>query len=99
MPAINYVWDLNKALEHGPYAWPGGYPCYFICADGAPLSFDAVKENAGLVRDAVITKDITSGWQVAAFEINWENTDLTCAHTNVRIPSAYGHDDEAEQGE
>lgn len=87
---IKYVWDLNKALADGKYAWPGGYPLYFITADGGALSFDAVIENAGLIRDAVITQDTHSGWCVCAVDVNWEDTDLVCDHTGNKIESAYG---------
>lgn len=89
---IKYVWDLNKAIEQGKFAWPGGYPIYFICADGEALSFDAVVENAELVRDAIIQHDTHSGWCVVASDINWEDNELYCAHTNERIESAYGEE-------
>jgi hypothetical protein len=87
---IKYVWDFNLALSLGPYAWPGGYPCYFVCADGEALSFDAARANADLVRDAVIMQD-HSGWNVIGFCVNWEDSDLRCSHTNLPIESAYGN--------
>jgi len=31
---IETISDFRKAMRHGPYAWPGGYPCYFIMGDG-----------------------------------------------------------------
>lgn len=89
---INHVWDVNKALANGKYAWPGGYPMFFLCADGECLSFDAVVENADLVRDAVIQHDTHSGWCVVACGVNWEDNTMYCAHTNERIESAYGND-------
>lgn len=88
---IKNVFDFNKALSIGPYAWPGGYPFYFVCADGEALSFEAAKENAGLIRDAIIANENSwLCWKVYAMEINWENEDLYCMHTNKKIESAYG---------
>lgn len=89
---IKHVFDFNKALEVGPYAWPGGYPHYFITSDCEALSFSAAQENAGLVRDAIITNDKHGGWKVIAMTINWEDETLTCSHTDERIESAYGED-------
>ena len=30
------------------------------------------------------------GWRAAAVDINYEDTELYCAHTNKQIESAYG---------
>jgi len=91
---IKHVFDFNKALAHGPYAWPGGYPCFFVTSDGEALSFKAAQENAGLIRDAVIAQD-NSGWRVVAFEVNWEDNELTCSDTGERIECAYLPDDDS----
>ena len=29
---INSISDFRRAIHNGPYAWPGGYPLYFITA-------------------------------------------------------------------
>jgi hypothetical protein len=84
--------QFEAELEAGPYAWPGGYPRYFIMSDGDSLSFNAAKDNKDLIADAIREYD-NSGWRVVACEVNWEDTDLYCAHTNKRIPSAYGEDE------
>jgi len=89
---IETVEDFDKALDNGPFAWPGGYPMYFLCADGAALSFDAALENADLIRGAIAEKDNTGGWRVVGCDINWEDQDLFCAHTGKQIAPAYGKD-------
>ncbi len=90
---IRHVFDFNRALADGPYAWPGGYPLYFVCADGAALSFEAAKQEAAFIRDAIIGK-ADPQWQVTHLAINWEDVDLWCAHLGKRIESAYFNDPE-----
>lgn len=88
------VSDFNAQLAAGPYAWPGGYPVYFVTADGLALSFKSAQKNADLIRSAIADRDNTGGWRVAGAEVNWEDAQLYCADTGERIESAY-----AEQSE
>ena len=90
---INNVKDLEEALERGPYAWPGGYPCFFITNDGAALSFDTVKDNIDDVREAMADPNDHSGWRVEAVDVNWEDPELYDDVTGDRIESAYAEDD------
>ena len=96
---IKYVYQFNKALSEGAHAWPGGYPRYFVTADGDALSFASAEENAGLIRDAIIAQDVHSGWRVAGVEINWEDRALTCDHSGAPIECAYEGSDEDDDGE
>jgi hypothetical protein len=82
--------QLKAILRQGQYAWPGGYPLYFIMADGQPLSFQAARENFSELILGLQHKNISDDWRPVAIEVNWEDTELTCAHTNDKIPSAYG---------
>jgi hypothetical protein len=82
--ASQFVADLDS-----PYAWPGGYPRYFVTADGAALSYAAARENADQIKESVSDNDTGSGWCVVACEINWEDADLICDHTGQPIESAY----------
>lgn len=86
---INSVADLKNALRAGEYAWPGGYPCYFITSNGEALSFDGCLEQLKTVMEATSYPDDRSGWGVVGVEVNWEDPDLFCAHTSKRIKSAY----------
>ena len=88
---IKSVDQFTKALDYGPYAWPGGYPLYFICSDGEALSFSAAKENKDLIIDSIKSQS-NDGWRVTAIDINWEDANLICAHTGDRIPSAYAEE-------
>lgn len=87
---ISTTQDFDTALANGPYAWPGGYPLYFITDDGAALSFKAASDNADLIRDELAKDMRGTGWRVVAMSVNWEDTTLVCAHTGEPIESAYG---------
>jgi hypothetical protein len=89
---IRTISDFRQAMRNGPYAWPGGYPLYFITSDGAALSFEAAKENCRAILEA-IHNHLNDGWRVVACEINYEDADLFCDHTGERIPSAYAETD------
>ena len=91
---IQTISDFRRAMRHGPYAWPGGYPVFFITEDGEAMSFSAVRDNLRSIIDSVANRR-GDGWRVIGLEINWEDTSLICCHTGKPIPSAYGEDDNA----
>lgn len=80
--------DFRRDIR-APYAWPGGYPQFFLCSDGGVLSFEAAKANRRLILESIRDQD-NSGWQIVACDINWEDPELICDHTGKRIESAYG---------
>ena len=81
--------DFERDLGE-PYAWPGGYPRYFVTADGAALSFKAASDSRISIIEALLYSDPSGCWTVAGCEVNWEDEDLSCDHTGEPIPSAYG---------
>lgn len=84
--------DFRAALRNGPYAWPGGYPLYFVTDDGEALSFAAARENyRTIVRS--MRDDARDGWTVVGVDTNYEDAALFCAHSGERIESAYAEDD------
>ena len=88
---INSISDFRAAIRHGQYAWPGGYPCYFITSDGAALSFDAARKERRNILESIATRS-NDGWRIVGLDINWEDNELYCEHTNNKIQSAYGED-------
>lgn len=88
--------DLRRDIRQ-PYAWPGGYPRYFLASDGEALSYKAVRENVRTILDSIHNRH-SDGWRIVACEINWEDPALLCVHSGERIESAYA-EDEAEDGE
>ncbi len=85
---INSAAELKATLRNGAHAWPGGYPLYFIAADGEALSFDSVRANLRDVLGA-FADPFEKDWRVIGCRVNWEDPDLTCAHSGERIDSAY----------
>jgi acetyl-CoA carboxylase alpha subunit len=86
---INSVSDFRKAVRNGKYAWPGGYPLFFICDDGGALCCDCVKTERRNILESV-AHNHKDGWKVAALDINYEDTGLHCDHCSKQIESAYG---------
>jgi hypothetical protein len=80
--------DFRETIRAGAYAWPGGYPLYFITQDGAAICFDCAKKNARQIF-ADIRAKYNTGWQVVALDINYEDADLDCDNCNKHIESAY----------
>ena len=93
-PTTYSVQDFNAQLESGAYAWPGGYPLFFVTSDGEAMSFDYAKANADLIRESIASK-ATDDWRVIGCEVNWEDPALYCCGSNQRIESAYAEDEVA----
>ena len=72
------------------FAWPGGYPIYYLCADGGILCPQcANKESAVKEADKDADYPDFDQWRIVASDINWEDASLTCDNCNQRIESAY----------
>jgi hypothetical protein len=85
---INSISDFRKAYRNGPYAWPGGYPLFWLTSDGGALSWAAAKSERRNILEAIRDCD-DSGWRIVALDVNWEDGELYCDHTSERIESAY----------
>jgi len=78
----------NGSVKVRHFTTVGGYPLYYITADGGVLSPSAVEENLDLCRDPS-----DSQWHVIGADVNWEDPCLICDHTGNRIESAYAEDE------
>lgn len=77
----------NYMMENGQvqsYAFPGGYPMYYVCRDNGILCPDCVNKEIELVKAATDPQ-----WEVIAAEINYEDEFLQCDHCYRLIESAY----------
>ena len=72
------------------YAWPGGYPVFYLTTDGGVLC--AGNECANGTESIACSENCLEddGWRVIAGDIHWEGEPLTCDHCNGEIESAYG---------
>lgn len=95
---IDNVADFKACIRAGAFAWPGGYPLYFVAADGAAISFDGARANFREIVSAIQTNDRHGGWRVVALDTNWEDPDLHCEATGARIESAHAEPDSADTG-
>lgn len=98
---IETIADFRAAMRSGPYAWPGGYPRYFVLSDGEALSFAAARNNIREILEALVDyrtmgENEDSGWRPVGVEINWEDNDLTCAHSGELIECACPPDDDTD---
>jgi hypothetical protein len=84
--------DENGTLP--AYAWPGGYPLYYLCGDNGILCPEcANKESAVREGDEHPDYPDYDQWRIVAADVNWEDSSLTCDNCSKGIESAY-----AEQG-
>ena len=69
------------------FAWPGGYPLYYILADGETMCVLC----ANGMNDSDASPDAEDPqWRIVGYEIHWEGEPLVCAHCRTEIHSAYG---------
>jgi hypothetical protein len=84
---------IQSYLESGKfdaYAWPGGYPLFYLCADGGTLCPDCCDKEIELIREAANNPGTDEQWEIVAHDINYEDVSLYCDHCNNHIESAYG---------
>lgn len=66
---------IKDVIRSNGYAWPGGYPIYFVTSGCDALSIRAAREC----------------WrEIVAAYVNWEDETIYCDHTGAKIESAYG---------
>lgn len=78
--------------EWEKYAWPGGYPLYYVTQDGGCLCTDCANENL----DRTIEEDGDKSWLIAGCDINYEDTGLYCDNCNKFVECAYGDNIEGD---
>jgi hypothetical protein len=86
----------NSGGQFPAYAWPGGYPLYYLTADGGELCPACANGDNGSM--ASTTTDDPQ-WQLIDGDAHWEGPPLMCAHCYAEIPSAYGDPDAPEEAQ
>lgn len=81
------------------WAFPGGYPIFYLVQDGGVLCASDECANGPEVREAEGEgpPDADPQWLVIAADIHWEGEPLVCDHCGKSIESAYGNPDDEVQ--
>lgn len=86
----------QTVLEVGAYAWPGGYPIFYLAEDNGVLCPKCVEENLDqCIGDPEET--FHDQWKIVAHDCNWEDPSLYCDHCGKRVESAYAEPEEEEE--
>jgi hypothetical protein len=82
---------IKHFIRSGGYAWPGGYPCAMLMADGEVIDATSARENFRQILDS-FKRGTSRDWTPVDVFIHWEGEPLVCAHSGRMIESAYGED-------
>ena len=72
---------IGKDGKLPAYAWPGGYPIYYLDAENCLLCPDCASREEEYTEETV------------AYGINWEDNYAYCEDCNKHIESAYGEEE------
>jgi hypothetical protein len=86
MQAVKLSRDDNGTLPS--YAWPGGYPIYYLADDGEAFCPDCANGKNGA---ECHERNENDGWRIVGQGVHWEGEPLTCVHCGTEIESAYGN--------
>ena len=84
--------SVKNAIRN-KYAWPGGYPLFIVCDDGAALCPDCAKKEYRQIAHDTVKNWRGTGRNAIGAEINWEDTSLYCDHCGNSIESAYSREE------
>jgi hypothetical protein len=68
------------------YAWPGGYPIFYLDRENSVLCADCARKSDG-------DPDEIPQFKPIAADVNYEDASLYCDQCNTRIESAYAEDE------
>lgn len=88
--------DLQSFIRARGFAWPGGYQCALLMADGEVIDAQSARENYRQIRRNMASDPYSHDWTPVEVFVHWEGDPLYCAHSNRAIPSAYGMPDAAD---
>ncbi len=66
------------------YAWPGGYPMFYVTKDCGVLCPDCANKEIDLCNDPHDPQ-----WYIIGADVNYEDTGLYCDNCNKLIEAAY----------
>lgn len=81
---------LKNFIRSGGYAWPGGYQCALLMADGEVIDAQSARAEFRQLLRAMKDPHYSRDWTPVDVFIHWEGEPLVCAHSGRLIVSAYG---------
>jgi hypothetical protein len=85
MPSLQQLRDSNGG-ELPAFAWPGGYPMYYLAEDGEILCPDCANRK----------NDADAAWRLVGYDVHFEGPTLSCSHCGADIVSGSGDPDDNE---
>jgi DNA-directed RNA polymerase subunit RPC12/RpoP len=82
---------LPERMEDGrlpAFAFPGGYPLYYLTADDGILCPDCANGDNGSEAQNPECQDDRQ-WRIVCADIHYEGEPITCDHCSAQIESAY----------
>ena len=81
----------NDKGQYDTFAWPGGYPIFYLVADNGVLCANCANGLNGSRATESLDPQCPDDdqWRVIASDVNWEDDSLFCDHCGQRIESAY----------
>jgi hypothetical protein len=90
---INSVADFRRAINMGPYAWPGGYEIVMVTSDGRLLCSSCVRKEMRNIIFSIVDK-VDDGWRVVGAEtLECYETYTQCDHCNIVLINEEEEDD------
>jgi hypothetical protein len=87
---LSHLRDENNG-ELPAWAWPGGYPIFYVVEDGGCLC-----PKCSNLSDVDYTDPYDKQWHIVGSDINYEYASLYCDHCGERIESAYAEESTSE---
>lgn len=81
---------LKNFIRSGGYAWPGGYQCALLMADGEVIDAQSARAEFRQLLRAMKDPHYSRDWTPVDVFIHWEGEPLVCAHSGRLIVSTYG---------
>ena len=82
--AITLPRDTDGKLS--AYAWPGGYPLYYVDRENSCLCVKCARESDEDESEVPQYKPVEA-------DVNWEDASLYCDQCSDRVESAYAEDE------
>lgn len=87
----------NENGKLDTYAWPGGYPIFYLtedCGTLCPACANGENDSLAYTDQPADESDRDAQWHIVACDCNWEDESMYCDHCNRHIESAYGDDEQ-----